>query len=166
MKKILVFTVLFFVSLQTIAFTQTVSSDVVPLPQNDQCLQLQQELKLKEKLLSDNYPELNAAFDSLITSLTDISVMLQNRGIDTTALDKHALLLKAKFTKLKSDRQTYHEGIKLAQSYNCDLRPSLLSQEITKLKNYSLNVKSSVADLSNYFTEVILKDLQELRSSR
>lgn len=166
MKKILVFTVLFFVSLQTIAFTQTVSSDNDPFLQKDQCLQFQKDLKLKEKLLSDNYPELNAAFDSLIVSLADISVMLQSRGFDTTSLDKHTLLLKAKFTKLKSDRATYHESIKLARSYNCDLGPSLLSQEITKIKNYSLNVKSSVSDLSSYFTEVILKDLQELRSSR
>ena len=165
MKKILVFTVLFFVSLRTIAFTQTADSND-SFKQKGQCLQLQQELKLKEKLLSDNHLELNSAFERLLASLTDISVKLQNRGVDTTTLDKHTILLKAKLTKLKSDRQVYHESVSLARNYNCDLGPSLLGQELTNIKNYSLNVRSSVADFSNYFTEVILRDLQELRSSR
>ena len=164
MKRILVYSVLFFISLQTIAFTQPYDNKL--LQEEKQCQAIQKELKLKEKLLADNLPELNIAFQNLITSLTELSSMVRTSGIDTTALDKHIVLLNAKFTKLKADRQTYQLGVKQAQAINCNLGAALVNQEIEQLRDYALNVKTSFTDLSSYFTDVILKDLQEMRYHR
>jgi hypothetical protein len=102
-------------------------------------------------------------FGNVYQRLTNLSIRLKSKGLDTTKLNEDLATLKTKIDKVHTDYVSFIDGLKQTQSSTCGHSQGEFMGKLGAARSILLTVRQDRQDVRNYILNTIKPDIMALR---
>lgn len=106
----------------------------------------------------------NKVYDNLISRLTKLSGLLEDKGLNISELNGQIDALKAMITDIKTDIENYKQAVADAVEMTCADDPEAFRASIDEAKEKRKVIYESSQEIKSYLKDTIKTTLKNLRS--
>lgn len=103
-------------------------------------------------------------YSNIVTHLSDLSIKMKNKNVDTTALDADITTLKTDITTFNTDLATYKQDVSDLSDMDCKTDPIGFKASLDAARAALLKVNQDSAAIRTYVTNTIKPLLVQIRA--
>lgn len=105
-----------------------------------------------------------AAYDGVVTKLTNLETKVAAQGVDTTSLKAQITALQAKVANFKTDMEAYRFAVSDTASMSCTTDPAAFKASLAASREDFAKIKADAADIRMYLKDTIKPTLAAIRT--
>lgn len=128
------------------------------------CSVAQANAKTLATRLSTVQKNRNAAYDSILKNLNDLTGKLENQAFETTALQQNIDALQGLVDSYKTNMNNYYQAVNDMSTMDCSADPAGFIAALQAARTAQASLTTQVAEIRTYITNTVKPSLVQIRT--